>query len=448
MSRPKIGDIRATAPVVHRPPSDVDDGHDVSYQHQYTGHGPHALSHGHGARTTHGTALFNPYGPAHDAHLRAHDMRGHEADSTATSKGYIYPVPPISYSQQQSFGARSDPTHVWSNGERLSDDVNDLPANYDTQTTKCQPNLTAFGEVDFGSVDVDAWLREMMVSTSNLSPNLETDTQSAQSSSSNIPYPAPHPLPVPDALDVSQDLAQLQDQDYAPASSQYDLLPRLVNLDLGLDYNDTYFNGSDQDGGDVNVNGIGSGGGTFDSEFLSFPPTAGHSVRGEAPELLNASAPFSAPPPPPPMLTLQSCDNGDFRYAPSSAVSEPRPQEYAFDYLATVVDPDYVVRPSTVLPALTRSSSIGSHSSGRSRSSMGMSYWARNASSERVDDQWHSATDASYHSMGTAESSWGLPAYPTVTETARGWPATRVQAYHDRGRALTMSSMDVPSSKD
>lgn len=444
MPRPKVGDIRATA---LRPSSDPGDALELSQRFLPIEPESHTLMHGHGARTTHGSALYNPYGKAHDAHLRTHDIRsGHEASTTRgldASNGYIYPVPPISYDQEQNFGARSEPSPAWPNSERLSqDDVNNMLATYDQQA-QSEYQSDIFG-ANIGSVDVSAWLREMMASGMNPSPT-EPDILNAQQPSSSIPFTDPQALPVPQALDVSHDLAQAQDPDYA---RQFDLLPRLGNLD----FNDNYLSGSEQDVGDVN--GLRSAAGMFDSELFNLPMTEAPSVQETREYGLDvaSSNQFSTSAPPPPMLTVQGCGNGDFRYTSSStsAIAEPKPQQYAFEYL---LDGDFVICPPAGLPPLTRSSSIGSHSSGRSRSSMGMSHWARNGSSDCVNatagmsDQWNnSAENMSIATANTAENPWNLAALPLTAE----WPMTRVQALmmQERGRAPPPAMLRLQVAKD
>ncbi|OCB89203.1 hypothetical protein A7U60_g3689 [Sanghuangporus baumii] len=449
MPRPKVGDIRAIA---YRPLSDPGDALELSQRLLPIEPETHTLIHGHISRTTHGSVLYNPYGHAHDAHLRTHDIRsGHEAPATRgldASNGYIYPVPPISYEQEQNFGARSEPCSALPNGERLSEgDVNNMLSAYDQQPSEYQSD--PFGALNIGSVDVDAWLREMMESNTNPSP-FEPDMPNAQQPSSSIPFTNPRidpqALPVPQALDVSHDLAQAQDPDYV---RQFDLLPRLGNID----FNDNYLSGSEQDVGDVN--GLRSAAGLFDSEVFSLQTEEAPSVqevREYASEALGAASnPFSISAPPP-MLTIQACGAGDFQYASSStsAIAEPKPQQYAFDYL---LDGDVVIRPPAGLPPLTRSSSIGSHSSGRSRSSMGASHWARNGSSDCVNassdrDRWHNAADnTGFRNIATAsaENPWGLGAFPSTAE----WPMSRERALmRERGRAPAPATLGIAMAKD
>ncbi|KAL5478368.1 CUP2_2 [Sanghuangporus weigelae] len=440
--RPKVGDIRAIA---HRPSSDPGDALELSQRLLPIEPETHTLIHGHVSRTTHGSVLYNPYGHAHDAHLRTHDIQsGHEAPATRgpdASNGYIYPVPPISYEQEQNFGARSEPSSAWPNSERLSEgDVNNMLSAYDQQPSEYQSD--PFGALNIGSVDVDAWLREMMESNTNPSPS-EPDMPNAQQPSSSIPFTNPRTdpqaLPVPQALDVSHDLAQAQDPDYL---RQFDLLPRLGNID----FNDNYLSGNEQDVADVN--GLRSAAGMFSLQMAEAPSV--QEVREYASEALSAASnPFSTSAPPP-MLTIQACGIEDFQYTSSStsAIAEPKPQQYAFDYL---LDGDFVIRPPAGLPPLTRSSSIGSHSSGRSRSSMGMGHWARNGSSDCVNaskDRWHNAADnTGFQNIATAsaENPWVLGAFPSAAE----WPMSRAHALmRERGRAPAPATLDVTIAKD
>ncbi|PAV17823.1 ACE1 transcription factor [Pyrrhoderma noxium] len=303
--RPRIGDM--AAPQAHGgvpisyPASDAG-SIDVKVEHE-----PHALIHGHCSRMTHGTSLYNPYGIAHGVH-RSHEMRGHENDrdplylateEVRKESKYVYPILPLNYDQEQhAFSASAEVSPMWSNGERLAG--SNTYTGYDT--SEHVNDQTRFPT--FGSVNVDAWLRQLAESNAN-SYTFETTTSPSQPNTS-LHYPSDpstHCLPVPPPLDVSHELSSNQDPDF-PSSNQYDLLPEFMSL--GIDLNEATFLGeSDQEYGS-NSNGAGS-------DMFNYSSNTSSAQNND---FLAAPTPFPALPPLSSMLT--PCDIGPSSAPPSS----------------------------------------------------------------------------------------------------------------------------------
>ena len=440
------------------PASDAD-SIDVKVEHE-----PHALIHGHCSRMTHGTSLYNPYGIAHGVH-RSHEMRGLENDrdllylateEVRKESKYVYPTLPLNYDQEQhAFSASAEVSPMWSNGERLAG--SNTYTGYDT--SEHVNDQTRFPT--FGSVNVDAWLRQLAESNAS-SYTFETTTSPSQPNIS-LHYPSDpstHCLPVPPPLDVSHELSSNQDPDF-PSSNQYDLLPEFMSL--GIDLNEATFLGeSDQEYGG-NSNGAGS-------DMFNYSSNTSSAQNND---FLAAPTPFPALPPLSSMLT--PCDIGPSS-APPSSVGDYEVQNhnvFGFDY-STLIESGYVIQPISNMPALSRSSSTGSHTSSRSRSSVGLAGPYRGhigpvASSSNPNlsisiptnnvssDVWHSAPIEASAGLpvafpeagGRIENMWGTrSAYPgSVDMTRDAWTfPSRAPAYvHKRSRSRSL--LQVPHYK-
>ncbi|THH08986.1 hypothetical protein EW145_g2343 [Phellinidium pouzarii] len=455
--RLSIGDIRATA---SRPVSEADDTFELPIPHPF----PHELLHGHGSRSTHGTALYNPYGLAHDTHMRSHDMRGHEASAPTSagistspqSREYHYPVLPLQYEQperqqqqkvdiryerqQRPYRVRSEVSPTWPGNEVFTEDVNNMLASLNESLDRLSSS-----EPDLNSVDVDAWLRQMSASNSNRAI-IDASASSAQTSNVNISYA----LPIPQALDISGSLSR-QDQDISSAQGQYDLYSGLSSQFMGFDVDSSEQflgdnrsrNGSDHDS---DVGGVGSSTDLFDPELLSF--TASASDASAPQELLHAPTPFPAFP----GLTLSNF-NTQLAIVDDDTNEDRRRCESAFDFLTAIADADAIVQSMPAVPALSRSSSTGSHVSSRSRSSFGgCTNGGGVVAAGSHSDVWHSTYDAGYRAA-TGSESWSLSPFATAAAIVeRGRPWMRVADMHAFDNvhplARTHPAATLPDSKD
>ncbi|KAI5120387.1 hypothetical protein M0805_000167 [Coniferiporia weirii] len=432
--RPKIGDIRTA---VSRCPSETGDVLEVPAPHSL----PHELSHGHGVRSTHGAALYNPYGLAHDAHMRNHDMRGHEVSppplppiiTTSQQRDYTYPPLPLPYERQQqqrqAFGIQSEVSPTWPSGEGFPDDVDNLLASLNAQEPLDQLDSS---ETDFGSVDVDAWLRQLTVSNPN-SGNVDVSISSANSSH------VPQILPVPQALDISGALTQ--DQDFSSVAGQYDMYSGLASQLMGFDVDsgNQYLSGGESDhGGDVGD--VDSVAGMFDPGLLSFTtPAISEPGAPPQPELLHAPTPYTAYP----MFAF----NAQLPSPSGDANTEAGVDGGAFDFLTAMAEVTALTQGVPGLPALSRSSSTGSHASSRSRSSLGGA-----ATGSGRPDIWRSAYDAAGF-RGAGAGPWSASPFPVLAATPaveRGQPWLRVADAHvhthDHAHAPTRPHVSVSAA--
>ncbi|KAH8112268.1 hypothetical protein DFH11DRAFT_1608929 [Phellopilus nigrolimitatus] len=411
--RPTIGDIRASAVTASRPPSETDDALEPLQ--------PHALMHGHGTRPTHGSALFNPYGLAHDMHMRGHDMRGHEVIRPATpvsaneSAGYVYPAPPLTYDQQRQHSPHNDQQQPQPQSqpqpfeEALPEDVDDL-----------------FAALYAPEVDIDAWLRQVTEDSNSFAP----DTSAPSSANSSIPPAVPETLPVPQALDLSGDPALAEDQDYLQYNMHSGLLPQFMgmNMNVGLDVDageQPYLGGeSDHDGNETS--GLDSSAGMYDPGLLDFDSSAS---RVNLPDMLHAPTPFPALP----ALTISA-------FGAQSSSTTPESQMQAFDFLAALAGTAPAPESTAAVPALSRSSSTGSHASSRSRSSVGVSGMG-NFNNSANSDMWHNV----YEQDATSRADrW--PISPPFPDTGRRWPPAHAYAHaRTGGRAILPKDADALS---
>jgi hypothetical protein len=131
---------------------------------------------------------------------------------------------------------------------------------------------------------------------------------------------------------------------------------------------------------------------------------------------------------------------------PMSA-NEGEPQAFAFDYFPGVVDPDFAIQPIPWLPPLSRSSSTGSHSSSRSRSSIGYSHVATGGvnGATQVPDMWQNVSDASFHPFPIgAEDAWCLPSLDNTTGLVKWLSLHPRSTLENRGRSRALPQMLSP----
>lgn len=391
----KVGDIRATS---SHPTSEAGD---LELPTARCNSQPRELSHGHGMRSTHGASLYNPYGLAHDLHMRGHDLQ--EQDASVPSRSYTYPVLPLAYDSQvqmqqepesavdqqlSNYGLQTEVSPAWAPADKFSGDDNNMFSAVNVQEPASQISSVF---TSYGTVDVDAWLRQM------IDCNQVFDGYSSDSSNSGSSYSS-QSLTVPPSLDLSSTLSR--EQEFSSATGQFGMYGDLSGPSADFDLNRSFFagNADGSDSGAEPISGMSSG--TFNQGILGLTDFRAAGATDKS-DLIHAPTPFSAFP----SLTLGYSDESLHRI---DAVKTEKP---------SFIDGDLqrIHQRVSAVPPLSRSSSTGSHASSRSRSSFGA---ATHGFGHGQPDVWHSSYDHGYTSAET-----GL------------WPYQSFNHQAERGRA-------------
>lgn len=411
----KLGDIRATS---SHPASEAGD---LELPQIRGDSQPRELSHGHSARSTHGAALYNPYGLAHDLHMRGHDLRGHDASSLSprgSAGGYTYPVLPLAYDSQSqlqqqeteppvdqqelsSYGLQAEVSPAWAATDKYSDVDNLFSTVY-------QPEPSSSVFTSYGTVDVDAWLRQMIDSNSVF------DGYSSDSSNSGSSFSS-QALAVPSSLDLPGNLSR--EQEFSSAPSQFggiynDLSAPSAEFDMNRPFYSSQADGNDNSAEPSSAMNSRA----FDQSLLGL--TDFRADAADKSDLIHAPTPFSAFP----SLTLGYSDESLHRI---DAVRTDR---------TGMIDGDLqrLHQRVSAVPPLSRSSSTGSHASSRSRSSFGV---ATHGFGSAQSDVWHNTYDHGYSSAETGL--WPYQSFHHQVERGRAY--SRLGALQQQQAVSTLS---------